>query len=235
VDEDTQAPESTQSPARTRILLVMAVLLLSAGLSAVAVFLIAGSGTDNDAAAQAPAPLATRTPPELDESPSLAGAFVRPHPGLDGVYRNTDDRDHLREGVTMAVCTAAQLTAGEVSLCYNSNPPTSGLHWGAAAPWGVLATPAAKETLVHNMEHGGVVVWYNTANTALIAELASVVSAAVAEGKFVVMSRYEGMEPETIALTAWSRLDKFPARDFTALRVHYFIRDHSRRFNPEGF
>ena len=37
--------------------------------------------------------------------------------------------------------------------------------------------------------------------------------------KLVVMSRYDGMEPDTIALTAWTRLDKFPVSQFAAKRV----------------
>ena len=43
------------------------------------------------------------------------------------------------------------------------------------------------------------------------------------------------MEPDTIALTAWTRLDKFSVEDFTAKRVEDFIAEHHKRFNPEGF
>jgi hypothetical protein len=49
------------------------------------------------------------------------------------------------------------------------------------------------------------------------------------------MSAYDGMEPETIALTAWTRLDKFPAGQFDAGRVRAFILAHNKRFNPENF
>src|SRR5438552_4664851 len=44
---------------------------------------------------------------------------------------------------------------------YNSNPPTSGPHTSAVATPGVYDEPVAKETLVHNMEHSQVVVWYD--------------------------------------------------------------------------
>ena len=40
---------------------------------------------------------------------------------------------------------------------YNSNPPTSGWHYGGGtAPWGVQTQPVADELSVHNLEHGGV-------------------------------------------------------------------------------
>ena len=44
-----------------------------------------------------------------------------------------------------------------------------------------------------------------------------------------------GMDPETIALTAWTRLDKFPASQVDVNRVRNFIEKLSRHFNPEGF
>jgi hypothetical protein len=49
------------------------------------------------------------------------------------------------------------------------------------------------------------------------------------------MSFYDGMEPDTIALTAWTRLDKFPISELTEDRVVDFIDTHHKRFNPEGF
>jgi len=43
------------------------------------------------------------------------------------------------------------------------------------------------------------------------------------------------MEPETIAFTAWSRLDKFPVGELTEKRFRDFVDEHHKRFNPEGF
>jgi PKD repeat protein len=37
------------------------------------------------------------------------------------------------------------------------------------------------------------------------------------------MSKYTEMEPNTIAVTAWTRLDKFPVSDFSANRIKDFI------------
>jgi hypothetical protein len=43
---------------------------------------------------------------------------------------------------------------------YNSDPPTSGPHFPAPAIWNVYDTPVEDIRLVHNLEHGGVVVEY---------------------------------------------------------------------------
>jgi len=44
---------------------------------------------------------------------------------------------------------------------YNSNPPTSGGHFGSPRPWGVFGQPIADESAVHNIEHGGIWITYD--------------------------------------------------------------------------
>src|SRR3989338_1402278 len=39
---------------------------------------------------------------------------------------------------------------------YNTNPPTSGPHWGAPARNGIYDSPLADEQAIHNLEHGHV-------------------------------------------------------------------------------
>jgi hypothetical protein len=43
---------------------------------------------------------------------------------------------------------------------YNTFPPTSGPHMPTPAPWGIYDDPINQKILVHNLEHGGVVVQY---------------------------------------------------------------------------
>jgi hypothetical protein len=179
---------------------------------------------------------------QLDENPSLPGQYVTPHPGADAVFdsgtnRQSDDRQHFANGTIVPICTADQIAAGTVSnpLCYTSNPPTSGPHAASPMSFKVLENPAPKENLIHNMEHGGVVVWYNTENQSVIDQLAGIVNDELGRRRLIVMTKYTAMEPETIALTAWTRLDKFPAGQLDRKRVTDFIEEHQRRFNPEGF
>ncbi len=46
-------------------------------------------------------------------------------------------------------------------IAYAHNPPASGNHWPAPAPWGVHSEVVPREWWVHNLEHGGVVLLYN--------------------------------------------------------------------------
>ena len=174
---------------------------------------------------------------EQDSSTSLPGTYVPVHPGFDGQYGTQDDRQHFANGVVYPICSQDQVQSSQISnpLCYTSNPPTSGPHAQSPMAFRVLENPAPKENLIHNMEHGGVVIWYNTSNEDVINQLKSITSDSLDRRRLVVMSQYSGMEPDTIAVTAWTRLDKFPVSEFNRNRVTSFIEAHNKRFNPEGF
>ena len=67
----------------------------------------------------------------------------------------------------------------------------------------------------------------------LVAQLASIVEGAVAQGLKVIMTPYPGMETR-IALTAWNFLDAFGG--FDEERIRTFIRAHESSPNaPEPF
>ena len=125
---------------------------------------------------------------------------------------------------------------------YNSNPPTSGPHASVPAQPGISDLPVPKETSVHNMEHGQVVVWYNcsggpqplsdAACGELRDELGVIVTEANQRGKRVLMTPYANMG-QRIALTAWQFLDAFD--DFDAQRARTFIDTFYCRTDLEGF
>jgi hypothetical protein len=48
----------------------------------------------------------------------------------------------------------------KVNPAYNTSPPTSGPHMPTPAPWGIYEDPINQKILVHNLEHGGIVVQY---------------------------------------------------------------------------
>ncbi len=73
------------------------------------------------------------------------------------------------------------------------------------------------------------VVWYNTTDQAIIDDMEDFV-----EDLFpVVLAPYFDMEEETIALTTWGRIDKFPVSEYTRERLEDFEKAHNCRFNPE--
>lgn len=65
---------------------------------------------------------------------------------LVGLPQAMDGRLHIAEG-----------TAGGP---YSSTPAASGSHWGTPVDWGVYRDPIRQEPAIHNLEHGGIVIWY---------------------------------------------------------------------------
>jgi hypothetical protein len=228
-------------PDMRRAASVLVLVLLAAVLGC------GGSGTapatqtpaGDETAAPAPAvdlsTVAEPYKPEFNADPRLPGVYVQPNPGLDGKLLTSDDFSHLGNGIRYPLCSDADVAANRIAGCYNSNPPTSGPHAVAPAAFKVYDFAVPKENLVHNMEHGGVVIWYSTTNAGAIALLAQIAGDALAAGKLVVMSPYPDMEADSIAITSWTRLDKFKSADLTPQRVQDFIAANEKRFNPEGF
>lgn len=67
-------------------------------------------------------------------------------------------------------------------IVYPSNPPAGGPHWPVWAVWGVHANAVPVEYLVHNEEHGGVILFYNLAKCSdgcphLVADLTAFIAA----------------------------------------------------------
>jgi uncharacterized protein DUF3105 len=174
---------------------------------------------------------------QLDDDPNIPGQYIPPHPGFDGQPDTRDDRQHFNPGQVVPICTQEQIDSGQVGdpLCYTSNPPTSGPHSITPQGFTNLENPAPKENIIHSMEHGGVFIWYNTSDQAAIDLVKDVVNENTDRRRFVGSTIYTEMEPETIAITSWTRLDKFPVSELTRERLQSFIDENHKRFNPEGF
>lgn len=114
---------------------------------------------------------------------------------------------------------------------YNTDPPTSGPHLPSIASWGIHENPIPKELQVHNLEDGGVLVQYNCPKTTeecrtLVQKLMQIAT----RYQHAILAPYPGLSPR-IALTAWTRIDKF--NEFDEKRIVKFIEayinvDHHR-------
>lgn len=106
---------------------------------------------------------------------------------------------------------------------YNSIPPTSGTHVGGKANWGISDSPIPDELQLHNLEDGGIGIQYNCSLVEndckqLIESLATITKKYPDE---VFMALYPKLDTK-IALTAWTRLDKF--NDFDQDRIQLFVK-----------
>lgn len=103
---------------------------------------------------------------------------------------------------------------GHVPACavgeYSSSPPTSGCHDPSPANWGVNSIGASVQNLIHNLEHGGIVIWYQPGQVSddQLAELTSYANAQVSGPRFkVILSPWDGTDfGHPIAIAAWRYL-----------------------------
>lgn len=133
-----------------------------------------------------------------------------------GVQYGDQGRDHINRGQSHPQ--------------YGSNPPTSGWHFPDWARWGVHDQPQPDEMLIHNLEHGGIVVHYNCPDGCpeLAAQLRDVVASY--RSKVLLAPRPDPSVPHRITLSAWSWLDGF--NEFDEARIRAFIAAHKDR-GPE--
>ena len=122
------------------------------------------------------------------------------------------------------------IALGQPHAPYNSNPPTSGPHLPEPATWGIHEQPLPDEQLVHNLEHGGVVITYNCSSGCpeLVEQLKGLVGGYRA--KVLLAPRPNKDVPNRVTMTAWTWLDAFD--DFDAGRIRGFIEAHKDR-GPE--
>jgi hypothetical protein len=87
---------------------------------------------------------------------------------------------------------------------WNSQPPTSGDHLGTPLPPGTYKDPQDERALVHNLEHGYVVVQYKNLPQQQV-DLLTRIADGLSGQKFV-LAPYDGLPSDGVALTAWRNL-----------------------------
>ncbi len=188
------------------------------------------AGTPGIAATFAPPPspsLPTAAPTPVappPASPTPAAVAIDQVPPTDGPVRVAimPSRDHF----------AATLRIADVEPeGYNTIPPTSGRHWDAWSDCGFYNYPLPDELLVHNLEHGNIVISYNLADDVEVAELRAAVSAVPLAAKFAIVRRYPRLPPGMVALAAWGALDRMLGVD--AGRIAGFFEQYPGTAGPE--
>jgi hypothetical protein len=126
---------------------------------------------------------------------------------------------------------------GSIGGPYSSSPATSGEHWNTPANWGVYTlVPAVESQVIHNLEHGGIVIWYQPALTSEedITALTNWTEQQVRSAKFkVILSPWTGADfGHPIAVTAWDWLLYLDSADTDQIRA--FLDDHYQQ-SPEPY
>lgn len=147
-----------------------------------------------------------------------------------------DGGAHVNDG---ASCRAEPASCGLTAAAYSGLPATSGPMWNTPASWGVYSTPVNESQIVHNLEHGGVVIWYDPAalDAAALDRLTRYVNTQTASGiggryKFI-LSPWGGEEVlgAPVVVTAWRSMVELQEADTGA--IDDFVRARYGR-SPEN-
>lgn len=108
---------------------------------------------------------------------------------------------------------------------YNSNPPSSGGHYGQQANWGIYDYEVNDRIFMHNLEHGGIWIAYRpTTSLAIVDDLKGIIKEF--GGSKIVMAPRSANDAD-IAVAAWTRVFKF---DVVGERLTDSEKDQIRAF-----
>lgn len=107
---------------------------------------------------------------------------------------------------------------------YNSNPPTSGPHYAErVANWGSYNEETPQTTLVHNLEHGGVIIHYKGQTDDRVDEIDSFVES-YQDG---VISNPNEKIDQPIAIASWTHMQQ--CERFSQDAVAGYIQEHCNK------
>lgn len=117
---------------------------------------------------------------------------------------------------------------------WNSNPPTSGDHLATPLPAGVYDNDQDMRAMVHNQEHGYVVIVYKGIPEDQVEQLRAFVEAR--DGSKLILAPWSGLESNGIALTAWQNLELLQRVNMDVVQAFvndYMVPEASRSTAPE--
>ena len=114
---------------------------------------------------------------------------------------------------------------------YRSDPPVSGAHWPDWVTRDIYFGPLPAEQLLHSLEHGYVIIYYNCGSSECPGQLADLTKIYDRYPSKVIIN----FRPQTrsrIALAAWTRLDLLDK--FDEARIVKFIETYRGKIGPEA-
>ncbi len=111
-------------------------------------------------------------------------------------------------------------------ITYDTNPPAEGNHYPEPQDAGVYTTPPADGHLVHSLEHGAVILWYNPKMLSKdkIINLTNIFNS-ISLSKTIMTPRYSMNVP--VAITSWGRILKLTTIDEKQIK-NFFETNYDR-------
>jgi Protein of unknown function (DUF3105) len=117
---------------------------------------------------------------------------------------------------------------------WNSTPPTSGDHLATPLPPGVYDNDQDMRALVHNLEHGYVVILYKGIPADQVDQLREFVEAR--DRSKLVLAPWSGLESNGVTLTAWQNLESMQRVNMDVVQAFvndYMVPEASKSTAPE--
>lgn len=132
-----------------------------------------------------------------------------------------------RPGQEIPIMTSTHIAVDSDPGDYNSDPPTSGPHYAQEIQAGFYETNSyqyPQAYLLHNMEHGYIIFWYNCGllDEAACTDLKSQIRSVMDEVNNVKVVAYPWDSIDVpVAMTSWGRLQKMETFDAAQARAFY--------------
>ena len=112
-----------------------------------------------------------------------------------------------------------------------NGPPTSGDHWAEWSRCGFVPLPIPDERLVHNLEHGNIVVSFNLTTSEEVGELRKALEEIDISADWGISRSYDRIPAGTVALAAWGFSDTMSG--VIPERIRAFFEDFAGEQGPE--
>ena len=133
-------------------------------------------------------------------------------------------------GIQVDIEEATHVVEG-TNVDYQTSPPASGDHWPTPGRCGFFEDGLPDERVVHNMEHGNIVVNYNLPLASDVSALRNALDGIGLNNIWGVARAYDGIPTGQVALSTWGIIDTFVGIDRD--RISRFFEAYSGG-GPEG-
>ena len=149
--------------------------------------------------------------------------------GGDGIGTATEYKEGV--GEQQEIMPTRRHVPEEQNVVYNTTPPTSGDHWDWWARCGFYEDGLPDERVVHNMEHGNVIVSYNLPDGPELDKLKGFMDDFELAPSWAVTRFYDQIPEGTVSVHTWGVLDTMQGVDED--RIEEFFRSYAGTLGPE--
>ena len=115
---------------------------------------------------------------------------------------------------------------------YTTVPPHSGNHWPQWADCGVYTSEVPDERIVHNLEHGQIVISYNLPNPDDVAQLVALTKELDDFDFWGILRPYSKLDEGKVGLSAWTVIDVMDGVDEERI-TRFYDEYYRNRFSNE--